>query len=87
MSLGTGGSAGRGKAGRSLSYGTKVQFKRQPDGGHKPYTAQLGLQTGDEFEIKLGRKLIQLMPFGGPRGSTAPSPAWQPPVPLLPDVI
>jgi hypothetical protein len=53
----------------------------------KPYTAQLGLQTGDEFEIKLGRKLIQLMPFGGPRGSTAPSPAWQPPVPLLPDVI
>jgi hypothetical protein len=26
MSLGAGGSAGRGKAGRSLSYGTKVQF-------------------------------------------------------------
>ncbi|MGL6132607.1 MAG: AbrB-like transcriptional regulator, partial [Prochlorococcaceae cyanobacterium] len=30
----------------------------------KAYTAQLGLQPGDEFEIKLGRKQIKLMPIG-----------------------
>ncbi|MEO1004165.1 MAG: AbrB-like transcriptional regulator, partial [Cyanobacteria bacterium J06638_7] len=30
----------------------------------KAYTAQLGLQAGDEFEIKLGRKQIQLIPIG-----------------------
>jgi hypothetical protein len=28
------------------------------------YTAQLGLQPGDEFEIKLGRKQIKLIPLG-----------------------
>ena len=31
----------------------------------KAYTAQLGLQPGDEFEIKLGRKQIKLIPIGG----------------------
>jgi hypothetical protein len=31
----------------------------------KAYTAQLGLQPGDEFEIKLGRKQIKLVPAGG----------------------
>ena len=30
----------------------------------KAYTAQLGLQPGDEFEIKLGRKQIKLIPLG-----------------------
>ena len=30
----------------------------------KAYTAQLGLQPGDEFEIKLGRKQIKLIPAG-----------------------
>jgi hypothetical protein len=30
----------------------------------KAYTDQLGLQPGDEFEIKLGRKQIQLLPLG-----------------------
>ena len=30
----------------------------------KAYTAQLGLKPGDEFEIKLGRKQIQLIPLG-----------------------
>ena len=29
----------------------------------KAYTAQLGLEPGDEFEIKLGRKQIQLIPL------------------------
>jgi hypothetical protein len=30
----------------------------------KAYTAQLGHKPGDEFEIKLGRKQIQLIPLG-----------------------
>jgi hypothetical protein len=30
----------------------------------KAYTAQLGLQPGGEFEIKLGRKQIKLIPLG-----------------------
>ena len=64
MSLGAGGSAGRGKAGRSLSYGTKVQFNGNLMVG-KAYTAMLDLKPGDEFEIKLGRKQIQLIPVGG----------------------
>jgi hypothetical protein len=54
---------GRGKAGRSLSYVTKVQFNGNLMVG-KAYTAQLGLQPGDEFEIKLGRKQIKLIPLG-----------------------
>ena len=63
MSLGAGGGTGRGKAGRSLSYGTKVQFNGNLMVG-KAYTAQLGLKPGDEFEIKLGRKQIRLIPAG-----------------------
>lgn len=31
----------------------------------KAYTALLNLQPGDEFEIKLGRKQIRLVPVGG----------------------
>jgi hypothetical protein len=31
----------------------------------KAYTAQLDLKPGDEFEIKLGRKQIRLVPVGG----------------------
>ena len=31
----------------------------------KAYTPMLGLQPGDEFEIKLGRKQIRLVPVGG----------------------
>jgi len=30
----------------------------------KAYTALLGLEPGDEFEIKLGRKQIKLIPLG-----------------------
>ena len=30
----------------------------------KAYTALLNLNTGDEFEIKLGRKQIRLVPVG-----------------------
>jgi hypothetical protein len=64
LSLGEGGGKGRGKGGRKLSYTTKVQFNGNLLVG-KAYTAQLGLQPGDEFEIKLGRKQIQLIPLGG----------------------
>jgi hypothetical protein len=31
----------------------------------KAYTALLDLNPGDEFEIKLGRKQIRLVPAGG----------------------
>ena len=64
VSLGEGSGKGRGKGGRSLSYVAKVQFNGNLMVG-KAYTAQLGLEPGDDFEIKLGRKQIQLIPAGG----------------------
>ena len=63
VSLGEAGGRG-GRSGRKLSYVTKVQFNGNLLGG-KAYTAQLGLEPGDEFEIKLGRKQIRLVPVGG----------------------
>ena len=64
VSLGVdGGGKGRGKAGRKLSHTTKVQFNGNLMVG-KAYTAMLDLKPGDEFEIKLGRKQIQLIPVG-----------------------
>ena len=56
--------AGRGKGGRKLSYTTKIQFNGNLLVG-KAYTAMLDLKPGDEFEIKLGRKQIKLVPIGG----------------------
>ena len=66
VNLGTD-SAGRGtgKGGRSLSYTTKIQFNGNLMVG-KAYTAVLDLKPGDEFEIKLGKKQIQLIPLGSP---------------------
>jgi hypothetical protein len=32
----------------------------------KAYTAMLDLKPGDEFEIKLGKKQIKLIPLGSP---------------------
>ena len=55
--------AGRGKAGRSLSYVATVQGNGNLLVG-KAYTAVLDLKPGDEFEIKLGRKQIKLIPLG-----------------------
>ena len=49
--------------GRKLSFVTKIQFNGNLLVG-KAYTAQLGLEPGDEFEIKLGRKQIRLVPLG-----------------------
>ena len=66
VNLGTD-SAGRGtgKGGRKLSYTTKIQFNGNLLVG-KAYTAVLDLLPGDEFEIKLGRKQIKLIPLGSP---------------------
>ncbi|MFM2159429.1 MAG: hypothetical protein RLZZ124_1903, partial [Cyanobacteriota bacterium] len=63
VSLGDSGS-GRGKAGRKLSYVATVQGNGNLLVG-KAYTAMLDLRPGDEFEIKIGRKQIQLIPVGG----------------------
>ncbi len=63
VSLGEGGGKSRGKGGRKLSYTTKVQFNGNLLVG-KAYTAMLDLKPGDEFEIKLGRKQIKLIPLG-----------------------
>ena len=62
LDLGNGSPKGR-KGGRKLSYNTKVQFNGNLMVG-KAYTAMLDLKPGDEFEIKLGRKMIRLVPLG-----------------------
>ena len=58
-----GGKSRKGPGGRELSYLAKVHFNGNLLVG-SAYTAQLGLQPGDEFEIKLGKKQIQLIPVG-----------------------
>ena len=63
LSFSTGGS-GVGKGGRKLSYKAVVQGNGNLLIG-KAYTAILELQPGDEYEIKLGRKQIRLIPVGG----------------------
>ena len=52
------------RPGRRMSYFTKVQFNGNLMVG-RAYTAQLGLQPGDQFEIKLGKRQIRLVPVGG----------------------
>ena len=64
ITLSTNGTAGIGKGGRKLSYKAVVQGNGNLLIG-KAYTALLELNTGDEFEIKLGRKQIKLIPVGG----------------------
>lgn len=59
-----GSTPGASKAGRKLTFQTKVQFNGNLLVG-KAYTALLDLQPGDEFEIKLGRKSLRLVPIGG----------------------
>ncbi|CAK6687235.1 AbrB family transcriptional regulator [Synechococcus sp. CBW1107] len=63
VSLGEGGGNGKGKAGRSLSYVATVQGNGNLLVG-KAYTALLDLKPGDEFELKLGKKQIRLIPVG-----------------------
>jgi len=62
LSLGSDGK-GKGPGGRSLSYIATVQGNGNLLVG-KAYTAQLGLNPGEEFEIKLGKKQIRLVPVG-----------------------
>jgi hypothetical protein len=59
--VGMGRVTGSAKGGRKLSYNAKVQFNGNLMVG-KAYTAQLGLEPGDEFEIKLGKRAITLTP-------------------------
>ncbi len=50
--------------GRQASYKVKVQGNGNLLIG-AAYTKKLGLEVGTEFEIKLGRKKITLIPVGG----------------------
>ena len=59
-----GGGAAIGKGGRKLSYVATVQGNGNLLVG-KAYTAMLGLEPGAEFDIKLGKKAIRLIPVGG----------------------
>ena len=63
MSFGSAGetSIRRDSAGRKLSYIAKVHFNGNLLVG-KAYTSALGLKPGDEFDIKLERKGIRLIP-------------------------
>ena len=65
LSLGDAGGKGTGTPGRKLSYVATVQGNGNLLVG-KAYTAMLGLKPGDEFEIKLGRKQVRLVPAGAP---------------------
>lgn len=60
----SGGGVGVGKGGRKLSYTAKVQGNGNLLVG-KAYTAMLNLEPGAEFDIKLGKKAIRLIPVGG----------------------
>ena len=64
LTFATGGSAGIGKGGRKLSYKAVVQGNGNLLIG-KAYTAMLDLESGAEFDIKLGKKAIRLVPICG----------------------
>ena len=68
VSLATGGTAGVGKGGRKLSYVATVQGNGNLLIG-KAYTAMLDLSPGDNFQIKLGKKAIRLIPEGASEDS------------------
>jgi len=61
IKLGAGNDSKIGKGGRKLSYVATVQGNGNLLIG-KAYTALLDLKAGDEFEIKLGKKQIRLLP-------------------------
>ena len=62
IDLGSGGKS-VGKGGRKLSYTAKVQGNGNLLVG-MAYTGLMELKPGDEFEIKLGKKSIRLIPVG-----------------------
>lgn len=59
--------SGNGRGGRSASYRITVQSNGNLLIG-SAYTKQMGLNPGDEFEISLGRKHIQLKQLNGSEG-------------------
>lgn len=61
--------SGNGRGGRSASYRITVQSNGNLLIG-SAYTKQMGLNPGDEFEISLGRKHIQLKQLNGSEGDT-----------------
>ena len=63
INFAAGATAGIGKGGRKLSYKATVQGNGNLLIG-KAYTAMLELNVGDEFDIKLGKKQIRLVPVG-----------------------
>lgn len=54
--------SGKGPGGRALSFVTKAQFNGNILIG-KAYTAQLGIEPGDRFEIRLSKSGIRLVPM------------------------
>lgn len=64
VSLGNGSGSPVSKGGRKLSFVATVQGNGNLLVG-KAYTGLLDLKPGDEFELKLGRKQIRLVPVGG----------------------
>ena len=64
-----GGDGAVGKGGRKLSYTAKVQGNGNLLVG-KAYTAMLDLEPGAEFDIKLGKKAIRLIPVGATEDET-----------------
>lgn len=66
----------KGPGGRKLSYLTKVQFNGNLLIGNA-YTSQLDLKPGDQFEIKLGRRAITLVPAGSANPEPGPAAEGQ----------
>ena len=64
VSLGMAAAMARARLAAALSYVAKVQGNGNLLVG-MAYTGLLGLNPGDEFEIKLGKKQIRLIPVGG----------------------
>lgn len=64
----------KGKPGRKLAYTTKVQFNGNLMVG-KEYTAQLGLEPGQAFEIQLEPERISLVPVGAADSASVPAAA------------
>ena len=82
--LASSGSSGIGKGGRKLSHTAKVQGNGNLLVG-KAYTAMLDLNPGDEFTIKLGKKVIasSLLATAMKRNQGKRTPASYNKVPLI----
>lgn len=61
---------GMGVPGRQPSFCTRVHFNGNLLVG-KVYTSQMGLKPGDEFEIKISKNQIRLIPVNAPEEEVA----------------